>query len=294
MDYPRSPKIKVTIENDFKKNILRILNQPEMTYLPSMSNEDSTFSENGLITGIPSPSEKGHSFYASYNNRTYFDVFTYESKNNSNNFSLFFSRLLQSPFRVHADYDTVNDWAFDTEKYLRLIFQMCKDVLITDITVMEDEDMYYNSPNLIERIPNTLALTVGNTYLLTSAYYYIAKLLNNVLDEEEHTIFYTDQKTLAKLIVSFDYEDPRDDFYGKLAKGLDDKKRVSVFLSHHGYFMTLFIGTYNLLLVPEQPFKMKKTEDAEGIDIPFYTDLLLQMCRGIAIGDFETYFNRTN
>lgn len=298
MDYIKRPKIIVDIKGNFADNILNILNSPGIEYSLPAREKNIMISEKGTIDCVRESLEKdfsGYSLYANFQEVASCHIFIWRDKVNIKNFTIFFKNLLPSCFKIHADYDLPSDLVIDAERYLKLIFQMCKDVLIQDIIVMSDEETYYEFPVFTEKIPNTMIVYIGNAYHLASSRYYIARLLNNLLDEEQSTIFYTDQTVLTQLVPLFsDFDEKRTDFYAKLAQELDEKKKVSIFLSHHGYFITLYIGMERLLLIPEQPFKMKITEDAQGIDIPFYADLLLQLCRGIGISDFETYFNRTD
>ena len=292
MKYPKYPEIKIYLKSNFEANIVKVLNYPGMEYKPFGSEENVQVSEKGDIISF-NKALGGYALHAHFKELSFFDVFTTQNKTEDNKFVIFFSRLFQSPFKVIADYDVPNDLIFDTERYLDLIFGMCKDALISDIVVMGNEETYYDIQTFKNPVRNSLAAIIGDTYSFTTAIYFIAKLLNNILDEEETTIIYTDTKTLEPLKPFFDYtDDARWDFYYDLSKVFNETKKIDVLVRHRGYFITITIQPNEILMVPYLPHKAKKTEDAEGTDIQFYTELLTKMCRGIAISDFETFFNR--
>ncbi len=292
MNYPKHPEIQIYLKDNFEKNILKILNYPGISYSYYFSKRNATISDIGKISDLDYKAEN-HSFSANFKELSFFDVFTSKDKHIENDFVIFFSRLFQSPFKVVADYWVPNDFVFDTERYLQLIFGMCKDVLISDIIVMSNEEIYYESQTFQNPTPNSLVAIIGKTYKLTSGYYYVSKLLNNLLDEDAHTLIYKDSKGLEPLEPCFDYtDDARLEFYDKLGTELDKKEEITVLIKHYGYLVTVIVQSEKILMVPYLPHKTKKTEGAEGVDIQFYTELLTKMCRGIAICDFETYFNR--
>ena len=294
MKYPKYPKIKIYLKSNFEKNILKVLNYSGMEYSPFSCEKNVHISEMGSIIHLDKASG-GYGLYANFKEISFFDLFTSKNKAEDNKFVIFISRLFQSPFKVIADYDVPNDLVFDTERYLELFFGMCKDVLISDIIIMGNEETYYDIQTFKNPVRNSLAAIIGDTYSFTSGIYFIAKLLNNILDEEETTIIYTDIKTLEPLKPFFDYTDnARWDFYYSLAEALNKTGKVDVLVRCRGYFIAITIQPNEILMVPYLPHKVKKTEDAEGTDIPFYAELLTKMCRGIAISDFETFFNRSD
>jgi hypothetical protein len=275
----RKTKIWVDIKNSFKNNIKNFIQKGMalgMEYdIPEHYNPDALCPEEFMAKLT---SDEGE-LIGAYFQETYFTLFVYHKR--EGNFSFNFSGFGDF-LKTNADGEYVNELVFDTAHYIEIILYMCQDLLITDIFMDEDPD---NAGRLLPSpTRNSLAIAIGGTYFLFSPYRYIEKLLNNIKLPE--TVLFENED--LKLIPI----DKVNMFYNQIAYVLTINNQVIVYFSHHGYKVELKILPSDIVLMPLAPFKIKETEDATGIDVGFYTHLLMSLCKGISIREFETYFNR--
>jgi hypothetical protein len=276
----RKTKIWVDIKNSFKNNVKNFIQKGidlGMEYdIPTRYNPNELSPEE-FISKLDS--EKGE-LIGVYFQETYFNLFVYHNK--EGNFSFNFSGFGDF-LKTYADGEYVNELVFDTAHYIEIILYMCQDLLITDIFMDEDPD---NAGRLLPSpTRNSLAITIGDTYFLFSPYHFIEKVLNNIKSPE--TVLFENED--LKLIPI----DKVNMFYNQIAYALTINKEVIVYFSYHEYKVELkILPSSDMVLMPLAPFKIKETEDATGIDVGFYTHLLMSLCKGISIREFETYFNR--
>lgn len=271
-------KISIDIKNKWSKEIIeQMLNrgmQLGLEFETRYNNLNLPIVEFILSTG----EDKGNTIYA-YTQETGFEIRLFNSKKDG--FSLTLSRFANF-FKTTADAGECNELAFDTAKYLEILLYLCEELVIEDITVQADSEII--SQRLGFPVQNTFAACTGSTYVCKSPYYYISKIINNIMSSGG-TIFKNNQYEHIENIEVFCKE-----LTDKIIS--DETEGIDIYFSFQNQNTKLRVWPVNLVITPLDNIKKKITFDAQGADVGFYTTLLLHICKGIYISDFASFFNR--
>ncbi len=177
---------------------------------------------------------------------------------------------------VRGDYDECEELVFDAITYLKLIAFICNDLYVEKIKFLEDSESEH-SP-FQDPLPNSVYVFTGATYHFRSPYQYLMTILNNILENNGK---------LETEIADFN------EYCKQLANQLKNNEQSGV-----SFGFTLDTKDFELIIFPQRlilkPFNkllMKNQKNVEFVDVLYYMNIMLFICKDLGIRDLETYFD---
>jgi hypothetical protein len=185
-------------------------------------------------------------------------------------------------YTTSCDYDECGEQVIDTVKYLGLILLISKNFLIKKIKVVENTEKEYEPELSFMKPPveNTISAYIGYTYLRRSPYHYFKYLLNNILE--------SGGKILIKN--SHNIDEIACFLAGRLVVNKENGIILNFMIDNQLFKLTVY--PENLTLKPIGSFKLKTCNGKKYIDIAYYTQIFMNLCKDLGIRDMETYFDR--